>query len=380
LPQITIGTVASPITIKAGVRRLIAAGSRRIWAMIPKALYLGPRPSAIFIALTRKCNANCVFCAYQFATKEERSHMPIDLFDQLIEHVKRTGIKQVMLSPNIGEPTIAPNFIEKVKRIRQAGVRKIEMTTNALYLHKIGIDNLLTDGPDVINISFAGFDKEMYERDFRVKHYERTRDNILELLRANQRRGRPRVINFWLRGDATIEEMMAQPEVAEVRELADKVSAMTEVDNWIGLIKQEALPPGYKIQDDKPRLSARPCRLLLDLTVHPDGDIHLCSCRNVSGDPDMRIGNLKEMSLAEAHAKIPNVLRKWEAGMPPKTCQSCSMYNDPAIAMAGRIRQVWGGAMSMALSRPETKEFGLPVGGRNALPPEGIRQLQTKQT
>jgi len=82
-----------------------------------------------------------------------------------------------------------PNFIEKIKRLRRGGVEYIEMTTNALYLHKIGIDTLLSDGPDVINISFAGFDKDMYERDFRVKHYERTRDNILGLLRENQKLG-----------------------------------------------------------------------------------------------------------------------------------------------------------------------------------------------
>jgi radical SAM protein with 4Fe4S-binding SPASM domain len=327
--------------MKRMARATIAGGIRRFWSAIPKIVYLGRRPSVLFIALTRKCNANCVFCAYQFATTEQRAHMPWEIFDQVIEEIKRNGIREVMLSPNIGEPTIAPDVIEKIKRLRRAGVRHIAMTTNALYFNKIGLDQLLTNGPDSIDISFAGFDKEMYERDFRVKHYEKTRDNILGLLRANKKLARPRVINLRLRGDGSVEEMMAKPEMAEVRQLANSISAMTEVDNWLGLIEEEALPMGYKLQSNSPPLSHLPCRMLQDLTVHPDGDIHLCSCRNVSGDPDMHIGNLRHMPLIEAHRKIPDVLKKWEQGRPPKSCQTCSMYNDPAPGLVGRVRQVW---------------------------------------
>ena len=213
--------------IKSMTRSAISGIIKRYWSYIPKTVYLGRRPSTVFIALTRKCNANCVFCAYQFATSDQRAHMPRDLFDRLVAEIERNGITEVMLSPNIGEPTIAPDFLGKIERLRSAGVRRIVMTTNALHFYKIGVDELLADGPDVINISFAGFDKAMYERDFRVKHYERTRDNILALLRANRKLARPRIVNFQLRGDAAIEDMLAKPEMAEVRELADSVSVMT---------------------------------------------------------------------------------------------------------------------------------------------------------
>jgi len=134
---------------------------------------------------------------------------------------------------------------------------------------------------------------------------------------------------------------MSKPEMAEVRELASSIDALTEVDNWLGLIKRDALPSGYKLQADAPPLTKRPCRMLFDLTVHPDGDIHLCSCRNVSGDPDMHVGNLRDISLEDAHKKIPMVLKQWEQGKPPKSCQTCSMYNDPAPGLAGRVRQQW---------------------------------------
>jgi radical SAM protein with 4Fe4S-binding SPASM domain len=329
------------IRVKSTLRSALGGIFKYAWPVVPRILFLGRKPRFLALALTRKCNANCVFCAYQFATTAERAHMPTDMVDRLLQEIERTGVDRVMLAANIGEPTIAPDFIAKLKRLRKAGIRHIEMTSNALYWHKIGIEKLLADGPDVINISFAGFDKEMYERTFRVSHYEQTRDNILSFLRANKASAKPRIVNFRLRGDLPLEEMMAKPEMVEVKRLANSVSALTEVDDWLGLIKRENLTPGYKLQTEKPALANRPCRQLFDLTVHPDGDIHLCSCRNVSGDPDMHIGNLRDMSLADAHKKIPTVLSNWEQGKPPKSCQTCSMYMDPAGGLAGRVRQVW---------------------------------------
>jgi MoaA/NifB/PqqE/SkfB family radical SAM enzyme len=326
--------------LKSVARRAISALVKVGWPLAPRLAYLGRFPFHMSVALTRKCNANCVFCAYQFAQTSDKIHMATPIFERLVTDIARSGVKQVMLSPNIGEPTIAPNFIEKVSRFREAGVEFIEMTSNALYWHKVGLDALIERGPDKINISFAGFDREMYERDYRVTDYEQTRENIMGLLRLNDARGRPRKISLWLRGDRSIEQLTAAPEMEEARALAFDVSVMTEVDDWLGLIEADKLPEGYKLQGTRALLTRRPCSLLFDLTIHPDGDIHLCSCRNVSGDPDMHIGNLADMSLEEAHRAIPGVLSKWERGHVPKSCGTCSMYTDPAVGLAGRSRAI----------------------------------------
>jgi MoaA/NifB/PqqE/SkfB family radical SAM enzyme len=325
---------------KTIARSIISSIVRAVWRFIPRRAYLGRAPFNLSIALTRKCNANCVFCAYQHAPKAEKIHMPDALFDRLVAEVARLPVKRVMLSPNIGEPTIAPAFLDKVARLRAAGVDLIEMTSNALHWHKLGLAALLERGPDKINISFAGFDKEMYERDYRVTGYEQTRENILGLSRLNGKAARPKDISLWLRGDQPIESLMAAPEIEEARDLALDISAMTEVDSWLGLIEAEKLPDGYKLQERKAALTPRPCALMFDLTIHPDGDVHLCSCRNVSGDPDLHVGDLASMSLEEAHRAIPALLERWERGHVPASCRSCSMYTDPAIGLAGRIRAV----------------------------------------
>jgi len=120
--------------------------------------------------------------------------------------------------------------------------------------------------------------------------------------------------------------------------LADNVCLMNEVDDWLGLIKEDMLPSGLKIQSVKPSLTKRPCAILIDLTVHPDGNIHLCSCRNILMDPDLQIGNVTDMPLGQAFREMHLILDRWERGYFPRICERCSMYCDPAVSLAGNLR------------------------------------------
>jgi len=149
-----------------------------------------------------------------------------------------------------------------------------------------------------------------------------------------------RSVNIWLRGDLGMEQLLAMPEMEEVRELAGEISVMTEVENWLGVLKEETLPEGYQIQAFKPALNKRPCILLFDLTIHPDGDMQVCSCRNIFSDPDLYIGNIGTMTIAEACTKIPKILERWETGRFPQSCEKCSMYGDPSVGFVGRMGSI----------------------------------------
>lgn len=345
MPQISL--TDKPQRLKDAARGVVAAAVRPLWGSLPRALYHGKWPNTVMLALTRVCNVDCVFCPYRYVDRSAKVHMPDDLFEKVLHDLEEAKVRRVMLSPNVGEPLLAPRFLEKVMRLREHGVRFVELTTNASCLHKVGVDAILSEGPDQINLSFPGFDKEMYERDLHVRFYDQTRANVLELLRRNHALGRPRVVNLLLRGDTGLDRLLAAPEMEEAKRLATSVSFMTEVDDWLGLIKPDDLPEGYRIQAHRPPLLARPCALLFDLTLHPDGDIQLCSCRNIFADPGLKIGDLREMSILEAYARIPLVFDTWEQGKYPSCCKTCSMYSDPAVLFAARaLREVrktlWG--------------------------------------
>lgn len=308
-----------------------------LWPLASRVAYSG-NLKFICVELSSVCNANCVFCTYQFFPENrEKKFMHEDIFKKVIQEVKTSNIQEVMLSPDLGEPTLAPGIIEKVSAFRKAGVRKIELTTNAITLHRIGIDTFLEKGPDVINISTAGFDAEMFRRIYRCQGYETMRKNVFELLKENSRRTTPREINIWLRIDIPVKEAMALPGMAIVTSLASDVGWLTEVDSWNGRINQDMLPGTMRLQTKKETLTLRPCRTLLSTVIRVDGGVHACSCRNIANDPDLFLGNIMDEGILSCYKKLSHIITRWKNGKFPAICKSCDMYSDPRDRVVGYI-------------------------------------------
>jgi len=115
-----------------------------IWGVIPRQLYLNKSTSTLCLALTRACNLRCCFCPYKIVENNRMTHMPDEIFDRVVQAVGEASVKSIMLSPNLGEPLLAPGFLEKISRLRKAGVENIEVTTNGTLFHKFGVDRLLS--------------------------------------------------------------------------------------------------------------------------------------------------------------------------------------------------------------------------------------------
>lgn len=338
MPQKVIKYEKKPKIAKQYLRSFASFVARVLWPMIPRSLFLN-RIVVINVALTRACNANCVFCAYQYFEKEQRISMSDKIFEYVIENIKKFAIPFVSLSPNVGEPLLAPNFIEKVKALRKAGVKTIQCTTNGTMLKKIGIDKILEDGPDGILISTAGFDKKMYKRVYRIDKYKEMRDGVLELLKKNSLLKQPKAITIQLRGDIDIHRQLNTPEMKIVMELADEVTFMTEVDPWNERITQDLLTGNLRLQASSYPLTLRPCRQIMEVAIYPDGGIHVCPCRNLSQDKDLYLGNILEDNIFVAYQRINEIFKKWENGYIPSVCRKCYMYTDPTLGILGHINK-----------------------------------------
>ena len=340
MPQIILNDKSNKLgeDLKGMVRSFSSDVAKMIWPLVPRRLFLN-RIDRVCFALTRKCNAACTFCAYQFLENRFKRAMPNEVFDTVIEELKRNSISEVMLSPDLGEPLLAPNLIDKLKAIKKTGVETIELTTNGILLNMVGIDDIL-EYTDIINISFAGFDEEMCKRVYRISKYQQIKSNVLDLLVKNSERKKPKFIRIWLRGDIEVAEQLSFPEIDIVRKHADELAVMTEVDSWNGKITQEMLTGTMKLQAEVPITTKRPCLILENITIHPDGNIHACSCRNINNDMDLYLGNIKEISLRKAYDNIGTIYNKWENGYIPLICQSCYMYNDPANSILGAVKRV----------------------------------------
>jgi radical SAM protein with 4Fe4S-binding SPASM domain len=265
--------------------------------------------------------------------------MPDGIFSSVVEGIRRSGISSVHLTSNAGEPLIAPNPLEKIRALRGAGVRNIQLTTNGILLDKIGIERFLEDGPDVINISTTAFDLEMYRRVYRSDQFGRMRNNVFGLLTKNRLRAKPRFISIGIRPDIPKRDVLAMPETQRLIDLANEVNITEAYGNWGGEIKSSMLSGSMKIE--KPALiSDRPCQVLVTTpAIYPNGDISACACRNIHRDPAMHLGNISDDDLAPALLKIRSIAADWRKGKIPETCLRCTMNGDPSYYWLDHFRR-----------------------------------------
>src|SRR5260370_66369 len=170
----------------------------------------------LHLELTNLCNANCVFCPYQFQRREV-SYMPEDVFRRAVDDFVDCGGGSVGLTPIVGDALIHPDFVARVHYLRaQPRIDRIWVTTHAILLDKHRIDALPRSRLTSITISTSGFDEPSYRRIYRSSAYPRFRRNVAELVRRNRELPDPLTITIGLRTDRPLEEVMADADFQEI--------------------------------------------------------------------------------------------------------------------------------------------------------------------
>lgn len=301
---------------------------------------------SLTIEITNICNANCIFCGYSFM-KRKKQIMGEKIFRKAINDFVTTGGGDLHLTVVVGDPLLDLEFVERVSYARSFScIKSISTITNCLDLHKIGAKNLLNSGLNEIGVSMTGFDAGMYRRIYRSKRYEQMKQNVLDLLRANNELGRPVKISIGLRIDKPMEEVLNYPDFKEISDLADSVDANYYYDSWSGRIRKEDLTgkmrlrPLYYYHFIKKKV---PCSMLYSgLGVLVDGTVTVCPCRDLDGDGDLVIGNINTSSLQDIYysSRLEQIRNDWLEGKHiPNICGDCSHYNPYTYMMLSEIRK-----------------------------------------
>lgn len=287
-------------------------------------------PMILQFETTNLCNANCIFCGYQYE-KRPKKIMNMDLFNKILDEYISIGGEAVCLHPMVGEPLIDPHILERLSIIN--GKTSIKMSyfyTNGILLDKIGITKLLVSGVNEIHVSTAGFDKDMYDRLYKSRDYGRVVSNIHELLKKNNEMGRPVKVTIEIRSDEPIRKVLNKKDFKEkILPYIDinDISFLLYFDDWGGLITQNDLTGNMKLA--KPKRGRRPCARTFAAFVNYDGKLRACGCRSLFEDVDeLIIGDLHKSSLKDIwYGENLKILRKsFECKDIPKVCQKCSMY------------------------------------------------------
>jgi hypothetical protein len=291
---------------------------------------MAARPFELHLELTNLCNANCVFCPYQFQTRETQ-FMSDDIFRKAVSDYVAMGGGSVGLTPIVGDALIDPKFLERVRYLRSLPqIDRIWLTSNCILLDKFGVEAMLRSGINALNVSTAGFDAEMYKRVYRNSSYQRMLRNVTELVRRNAELGSPLPITIALRPDRPLDAVMADPDFQPILAYKPQLDFTWSFTSANGRITRDLLPPEMKLRVVKTRSEA--CvNTYNGPIVLPGGVVMGCSCvAAMDAIKDLGIGNIMQSSLAEIWAgeRIRQLRSSFKSGGLNPTCAGCDMYRD----------------------------------------------------
>jgi radical SAM protein with 4Fe4S-binding SPASM domain len=301
------------------------------------------RPFELHLELTNLCNANCIFCPYQY---QERAtgFMSDAVFEKAVGDFVRASGGSVGLTPIVGDALIDPQFLDRVVYLRsQPEIDRIFLTTNAILLDKHGVGEVLTSGLTSIMISTSGFDKESYKRIYRSPAYERMKDNVTHLVEENARLGSPVSISICLRTDRPLDEVMRDHDFQPILAHQPTIDFAWSYRTVGGLITREMLPETMQFR--KAPTKKEPCGSLYNgVMVLTDGTVIACACiAAMDAVPDLRIGHVMDGDLVQIYrGDLMRELRDQfrPGGALNETCSRCDAYQDCELyrTREGRIR------------------------------------------
>jgi hypothetical protein len=302
--------VAITQQLRRGAERLLKANAKPVRRILlatgrDRASRL---PDIVQIESTNLCNAKCVFCPRDEMHRRQ-GIMDMDLYKKIVDECAALGITHVRMH-NYGEAFLDRQLVEKVRYAKDKGIAEVGLISNGSLITEEIAAGMIDAGLDAINISVDASGKDTFERTRVNLKYDTVIDNIRNLVRLRNERGRkrPKLILSFVRQDNSADE---QAFIREWSQVADKVH-ITDLHNWAGTLNatSEVNYPCY--------------RLWLTFTVLWDGRVSLCCAdfdgRNVLGD--LRTSTIAQIWNAPAYRAVRR--QHLESGG-PEICRSCDL-------------------------------------------------------
>jgi len=121
-------------------------------------------PVDVIVEITNYCNLRCIMCPYPFL-KRKKGEMTFETFKRIIDEVANESPDTRIWLAIMGEPLlIGEKIIEMISYAKNAGIKEINLNTNAVYLSEEMAKNLIESGIDKIIISLDGNSEESYNK------------------------------------------------------------------------------------------------------------------------------------------------------------------------------------------------------------------------
>lgn len=309
------------------------------------------RLSDVNIEPTNLCNADCVFCGYQF---QERPHvaMEADLAATIIAAAKQAGVTRLGMTPIVGEPLVHRKLEDFIRLARaEPNPMQVGLSTNGILLVPARYRSLVEAGINTIGISMSYPDEEEYRRIYRSPKLKAVVANIEAILSIYDRSDC--AITLALRTNR-IRNWDDHPMIVRAREKGWKVTRTLQFDDWSGRVNALLEAEGLIARPNRPKIL--PCTMT-NSGPHflSDGRATACGCRDLDGKSALALSPadlIADMRGVYEKGAVAALRQRFRDGTAPEICLSCRHYN-PAYggeAISTRIRQLIADARA-SLSR-----------------------------
>ena len=132
----------------------------------------------IDLEVTNHCNLGCYMCPVGTRVmRRPRGYMSMELIEKLCEELRDSSIAGVQLI-RWGEPTMHPQFLEILRKLKETG-KLVHFNTNGTLMDRDMIQGVIDLKVDSVKFSFQGVDKASYEE----MRYGSSWDKLMENIR-----------------------------------------------------------------------------------------------------------------------------------------------------------------------------------------------------
>lgn len=240
----------------------------------------------------RGCNARCTMCTvYEWENSDQA--MSDDLFDKVVSEMRpySSWIERATLSRD-GEPMMDKSLADRVRKLKDAGIKYVTFSTNGSALTERNAHKLLDAGLDNIRFSTDGITKETFEK-IRVRlNYDQVMKNFLRFVDLRNTKGAATTIDVRM----VLQEANQHEEEQWRKFWTGKIGPQDHVyskpmHNWGNQLGS------YERHNEDGNYSGRPCiSPWSTMAIHADGQVGLCGCDYNTVVP---MGNLKNQTIVE---------------------------------------------------------------------------------
>ena len=230
-------------------------------------------PKYFEIETINACNARCKMCTITDWNKQDSVIMSDFLFEKFVNEVSGYShwVETVSLNKH-GEPTLDKKLSQRVKMLKDVGIKKTTFATNGQLLKPELIEKLLDAGLDDIMISLDGVTKETFEAIRGRLNYDVVLQNTLGLIRIRDQRKSDMTIRVrMVLMDENRHELNGWLDFWKSKLTARDQIYAKPVHTWGNQWGKESLE---KIQ----KYAAIPCQYLFtSMVIQVDGKVPLCA-------------------------------------------------------------------------------------------------------